>query len=166
MCQFRTNLCITVVLILNGFLCDIDLMENMKGISRMANAVEKMFDMTLFNSLAYFPNHATNPDKFWEATEELESELGIKIDISNLCCKASPEQLKSAKRFCQEYAVRIKKNPFDFERINKISNGHGCMKEYLSEFTLFQCEIKAFFKYYMRILTASEANKKVLHVLS
>ena len=132
----------------------------------MSNAVEKMFDMTLFNSLAYFPNHATSPDKFWEAIEEIESELSIKIDISNLCCKASPEQLKSAKRFCREYAVRIKNNPFDFERINEISNGHGCMKEYLKEFTQFQREIKAFFKYYMRILTSSESNKKVLHDFS
>lgn len=131
----------------------------------MANAVEKMFDMTLFNSLAYFPNHATCPDKFWEAIEELENELNIKIDISNLCCKATSEQLKSAKSFCREYAVRIKKNPFDFERLNKISNGHGCMKEYLREFTQFQREIKAFFKYYLRIVISTERNVKVLLVL-
>lgn len=132
----------------------------------MPNAVEKMFDMTLFNSRDYFPEDSTCPDKFWDAIDELEEELSVKIDITHLCKKDSPEQLKQAKNFCRGYVVHIKKNPFDFDRMIEISNGHGCIIEYLNEFALFEREIKTFFKYHMRILISTESNKRALHVLS
>lgn len=132
----------------------------------MANAVEKMFDMTLFNSLVYFPDYATNPDKFWAAIKELEEELDIEICVDKIAASPTSDQINLAKKFCIEFSMRIRKNPFDWNRMRRISKGQECIDDYLTDFTEFQNNIKAFFKGYVRNIMRSGRGEKVLYVFS
>ena len=126
----------------------------------MANAVEKMFDMTLFNSLTYFPDSATNPDKFWDAIKELEQELGIEICITQISASPNNDQVKIAKRFCRNFSIQIRKNPWDWKRMRRISKGQECIEDYSAELMEFHYSIKEFFKVGVRSLVRSGAMKK------
>ena len=132
----------------------------------MANAVEKIFDMTLFNSLLYFPEHATNPDKFWEAISEIEAELNVKIDVIEMGKNPSRIQIKVAKRFISDFKVSIKSNPFDWDKLERITKGEDCIDKYVRESIEFHYRIKKIFKYYVKCMVAAQTNEKVLYVLA
>lgn len=146
MCQFRTNLCITVVLILNGFLCDTDLMENMKGISKMANAVEKMFDMTLFSPEEYFPNHATCPDKFWKIINGINKKRSVKLDVNSMSDHPKLSQVKVAQEFNRKFKKVIIKNPANFVNDDFNYEDKAAVRAHMNAYANFTDEITSLFR--------------------
>jgi hypothetical protein len=121
-------------------------MENMKGMSKMTNAVEKMFDMTLFNALDYFPNHATCPDKFWEVIDEIEDARGIDFDLMLESDDPKQSQIKIARRFNKEFKKVIVTNPVNLVDAKIDYNDRAALKAHMAAHAKFTDEITSLFR--------------------
>jgi hypothetical protein len=121
-------------------------MENMKGMSKMANAVEKMFDLTLFDPLSYFPNHATCPDKFWEVIDEIEDARGIDFDLMLDSDDLKQSQIKIARRFNKEFKKVIVTNPVNLVDAEIDYNDRSALKAHMAAHAKFTDEITSLFR--------------------
>lgn len=135
----------TVVLKKRIALCDIDFMENMKGISIMKNAVEIMFDMSLFEPLKYFPNHATCSDKFWDIIEEVKKARDIQFELSQMFDQPNQRQVNVARQFNKSFEEIIVTNPVNLLRNEIVYEDEVAVMAHMNAYSKFLDEITILF---------------------
>ena len=111
----------------------------------MKNAVERMFNMSLFEPLEYFPNHATCPDKFWDIIEEVEKARGIQFDLFHLIDQPNLRQIKIAREFNKSFKKIIVTNPVNLLREELDYEDKVAVRAHMDAYSKFLDEITTLF---------------------
>lgn len=111
----------------------------------MKNAVERMFNMSLFEPLEYFPNHATCPDKFWDIIEEAEKARGIQFDLFHLIDQPNLRQIKIAREFNKSFKKIIVTNPVNLLREELDYEDKVAVRAHMDDYSKFLDEITTLF---------------------
>mgnify|MGYP000950203302 CR=1 FL=1 len=112
----------------------------------MKNTVKKMFDLTLYDSVRYFPDHATNPEKFWTIISEYEESNKVSVDLEALIEAPSTKQLKRAREFNAAFQRLIVKNPTKNIFITGLPADKVELEKLRREFSKFEEDVKALFR--------------------
>ena len=111
----------------------------------MKNTVEIMFDMSLFEPLKYFPNHATCSDKFWDIIEEVKKARNIKFELSQMIDQPNQHQVNVARQFNKSFEKIIVTNPVNLLRDEIVYEDDVAVIAHMNAYSKFLDEITMLF---------------------
>lgn len=112
----------------------------------MTNAVEKMFNLALFEPKKYFPDHAVCPETFWSIICHLEKETGCQISIQKLSTQPNDSQIQIAREFNKAFSTLILANPLADLYKGKYPTSKSANRKLMKEFGEFDNSIKHLFQ--------------------
>lgn len=112
----------------------------------MKNTVKKMFDLTLYESVRYYPEHATDPEKFWMIISEYEKQNKVSVDLGMLIAAPSKKQLKRAREFNAAFQRLIVTNPTKNIFIKGLPTDKSGLSRLYKDFSKFEDDVKVLFR--------------------